>query len=270
MIIYKLENLKNGKVIIGLTTQTLQRRWVQHRSVLRLGRHTNAHLQAAWSADGEASFELSVLETLCGKTKIELQAAEIRWIAHFRSNHRDFGYNLTSGGEGVRDWCPSKEWRMKKSLKMTGKKLPPFTSEHRENLAAARRGTKMHPNSVRALAKYQRENFEAVVKNLDRARAKACPKKRMEALLLARAKFAKLNADPAWRERRKRKVQKSCAIKVIDQYGTVYSSLSDAARAIGSSAINIRQQLRGRYKHNHGYVFRECGLENKLATKTNT
>jgi group I intron endonuclease len=59
--IYIIRNIKNGKVYIGQSGD-LRRRWVQHRSELRGGYHSNSHLQMSWNKYGEKAFKFLVLE----------------------------------------------------------------------------------------------------------------------------------------------------------------------------------------------------------------
>jgi hypothetical protein len=46
-------------------------------------------------------------------------------------------------------------------------------------------------------------------------------------------------------------------IAVKDQHGTVYQSLSIAARQIGTTSGNIRKHLNGKHSHIKGYKFKE-------------
>lgn len=59
--IYQIENEVNGKRYVGSAVD-VRRRWRDHRSLLRHGRHNNPHLQAAFKKYGEVSFAFSVLE----------------------------------------------------------------------------------------------------------------------------------------------------------------------------------------------------------------
>jgi len=47
------------------------------------------------------------------------------------------------------------------------------------------------------------------------------------------------------------------SIAVKDQHGTVYQSLSIAARQIGTTTGNIRKHLNGVHRHIKGYKFKE-------------
>jgi group I intron endonuclease len=51
----------DGRHYVGSTTRT-KVRWSKHRSLLRLGRHSNTPLQTAWTQLGEAAFSFVILE----------------------------------------------------------------------------------------------------------------------------------------------------------------------------------------------------------------
>lgn len=59
--IYIITNTKSGKFYIG-QAGNIEYRFSQHITALRKGKHHNAHLQNAYSKDGEAVFQFDVLE----------------------------------------------------------------------------------------------------------------------------------------------------------------------------------------------------------------
>jgi group I intron endonuclease len=60
-IIYRITCTANGKYYIG-STMNKHQRWARHRKDLRGGKHPNKHMQASWTAHGEAAFVFEVLE----------------------------------------------------------------------------------------------------------------------------------------------------------------------------------------------------------------
>lgn len=95
-VIYKIENLVNGKVYIGQTVRTFKARKDQHLYELRSGIKRNIKLQSSWNKHGESSFEFSVI----GNYPIhQLDEKEIYYIEKYNS-FRD-GYNMTTGGNQV-------------------------------------------------------------------------------------------------------------------------------------------------------------------------
>lgn len=157
-IVYKVLNKTNGKVYIGQTVQKLLRRWNSHISRMNNGSQTYIH--NAMRKYGVDNFEIT--EVFSHPAKLWLDRAEKFWIELFKSNQKEFGYNLTDGGEGTTGWVPSEEWRAKRSKYMTGRKPTDetkeklslaltgrkFTKESIEKRSASRRGKKLSPESV--------------------------------------------------------------------------------------------------------------------------
>lgn len=93
--IYLITNLTNGKVYVGMSSNTRQR-WVDHRKKLRNRTHANPHLQSAWAMYGERSFRFEVLQVESDLTK--LPELEQGYINNLRALDPAHGYNMCSGG----------------------------------------------------------------------------------------------------------------------------------------------------------------------------
>ena len=96
MIIYKITNEINGKVYIGLTTQTLEYSWSRH---LTEGRNikNNKHLYKAMRKYGEHNFVIEQIDE--SNDFAELGELERKYIKMYDSTNAEKGYNLTAGGE---------------------------------------------------------------------------------------------------------------------------------------------------------------------------
>ena len=100
--IYKIENKVNGKVYIGLSSDVLKR-FKAHKSALNRNGHINKHLLSAYNNYGIDNFSFDIIEECEPTNKELLKELEIKNIKKYKANDNRFGYNLTSGGDGVRD-----------------------------------------------------------------------------------------------------------------------------------------------------------------------
>jgi len=113
MIIYKVTNRINGKVYIGQTKQSLQKRWSNHCC-------KNSHCSILHSAIEKYGAENFTVEQIdVAATKDELDKKEIFWISHYNSIAPN-GYNISSGGNGNRGHVPTQKTLMKRSLALKG------------------------------------------------------------------------------------------------------------------------------------------------------
>lgn len=91
-IIYKITNTMDGKVYIGQTIRNFHERYEGS-----LENTKNRYLKRAIDKYGTEVFEVTeVLDT--AETKEELDEKERYYIAFYRSNDRNYGYNITEGG----------------------------------------------------------------------------------------------------------------------------------------------------------------------------
>lgn len=102
--IYKIENKINCKVYIGQSI-AIKKRWQQHKYEARTG-ESQAPLYLALRKYGIENFSFEVLEE-CPQELLDEK--EAFWIAYYKSNDRDFGYNILSGGQNGGVLYPN-EW----------------------------------------------------------------------------------------------------------------------------------------------------------------
>jgi group I intron endonuclease len=124
----------NGKLYIGQTKQSPNKRFYAHKLNLRTGKHTNKHLQSAWDKYGESAFEFSILDKVVFLES--LNNLERFWIKHKNTTNPKFGYNKTSGGETGKVVSP--ESVKKRKLTMVGY----WTAERRADMSAKKKGCK--------------------------------------------------------------------------------------------------------------------------------
>lgn len=97
-LIYLVTNKINNKVYVGLTSTSLKKRWSRHckKAKYKCKNNNGNYFQRAIVKYGKNSWDFKILET-CDSLE-EAEVAETKWIAHFNSNQKEFGYNLTIGG----------------------------------------------------------------------------------------------------------------------------------------------------------------------------
>ena len=97
--IYKITNNVNGKIYIGKTEETVERRFYEHKLCAQ-GRVASKHsrLYSAMKHYGIDMFSVETIDT--ANSKEELCEKEKYYISYFNATCKDIGYNLSPGGEG--------------------------------------------------------------------------------------------------------------------------------------------------------------------------
>jgi group I intron endonuclease len=128
-IIYRATG-PTGKVYIGQTTKTLNRRKSDHACRAKKGDRRGA-FQLALLEYGLNAFQWEQIDTAA--TAEELSRKEKHWIAHYRADDPAHGFNLTAGGTV---FSPTPETRQKISEALKGRHL---SVEHRHKLSKAKK-----------------------------------------------------------------------------------------------------------------------------------
>jgi len=92
-VIYKIENMVNGRVYIGQTVRDYKTRIKEHKYKLKNGTHHNKHLQNAYRKYGFENLQFALLET-CVLDEIDNKEKE--WILKYKE--KSISYNLEDGG----------------------------------------------------------------------------------------------------------------------------------------------------------------------------
>lgn len=142
--IYKIICLTTGKLYIGQTLRTIEKRWKRHIRDAKKGSEHKFH--RAIRKYGEENFTIEELLAVSAPTKKELKAQldslEIEYISRF--NTREKGYNSTDGGEGTAGRVCSEESRERYRQANMGERNPSFgkacSEETKEKVRKARLG----------------------------------------------------------------------------------------------------------------------------------
>lgn len=104
MIIYKLQNKQSGKIYIGQTTRSLEKRLKEHF------RHKKSPISKALRSKGIEGFRATIIDH--AHSREELNEKEKFWISYYDCLVPN-GYNICTGGEGAIGWHPTDEQRSK-------------------------------------------------------------------------------------------------------------------------------------------------------------
>lgn len=169
MLIYKAENIINGKVYIGQTIRTLEERKQQH--LLNAKKGKGYKFQEALRYWGADIFKWTILEEV--NTVQQLNEKENYWIEYYKSYEN--GYNLTQGDSNPMNFEKSKQHHdnvmrskeVREKISKTMKKRIAegnfFTEEHRRKISEKLKGNKHYqghkrtPEAIEATAQARRK-----------------------------------------------------------------------------------------------------------------
>ena len=127
--VYSIRNTVNNKIYIGSCGRKggISIRIAEHRKLLKLGKHWNPHLQAAWNKYGVTRFRFLIVER-CHPD--QCLRREQFWIDKYRSSDNQCGYNICPKAKSVRGMKWSEE--SKRKLSEVAKLRPRNTDETRK------------------------------------------------------------------------------------------------------------------------------------------
>lgn len=158
MIVYLATNTVNGKSYVGKTKRELEQRIVEHQKAATKGSTLAFH--RALRKHGFASFEWKTLHSVGSHD--ELDVFERCCIETYGTLGKG-GYNMTAGGDGIKDYRHTEDAKRRMSINRSGEKNCNFgkkfsdetkrklseshmgnthTEETKQRLAEARRGKK--------------------------------------------------------------------------------------------------------------------------------
>jgi group I intron endonuclease len=227
-VVYCAVNQVNNKIYIGLTSQILKRRIATH--ICKSKNPQNNYFHNALNTHGKDSFKWYVLYQ--SNDINQLKEKETFYINEFKSNDREKGYNLSTGGE-----CPvfnqescEKISKKAKERNLNGENNPFYGKKHseetRKHLSKIRKGIRFGPFT---------KHSEETKKKLSEIRKELC-KDPQHILNMALA-------------------QKRKPLLCVTN-GVEYISMSAAAKELNLSLSGLKFHLN---KKNHlpyyGYVF---------------
>lgn len=132
----------SGKRYIGITSKNPpEKRWLNGRG------YRNEYFKNAISLYGWDNFKHEILYT--GLTKNEAEQKEIELISCYKSNQREYGYNIQSGGKCV--GCVSEETKEKLREKNTGKH---HTEETKKKIGEVHKGKHISDEHIEVIKEF--------------------------------------------------------------------------------------------------------------------
>ncbi len=125
----------NGKSYIGITGNKPEMRWN-----CGSGYYKNQYMHAAIKKYGWKNVKHQIW--FIGLSKKEAERIERKMIALFKSNNRDYGYNITSGGECIGKHSEESKAKMREKLKgrPSCRKGKHLTEETKRKISEAHKG----------------------------------------------------------------------------------------------------------------------------------
>ena len=127
----------SGKVYIGITSQKPEYRWNHGKAYYNNKYFCNAINKYGWD-----NFNHIVIAK--GLTKDEAKWIEIQLIDAYNSANREYGYNISLGGESGNGYIHTSEWKKQMSERIGGENHPLYgkhhTKEARQKISEANRG----------------------------------------------------------------------------------------------------------------------------------
>lgn len=129
-----IHTFPNGKVYVGITSQKPEHRWKNGKKYAYNQLVGRAIEKYGWDAvRHDVLFD--------GLTEPEAKSKEIELIKKYNSQNRNYGYNLTAGGDGMAGFKTYESTKKKLSEINTGKR---HTEESRRKMSEARKGEKAY------------------------------------------------------------------------------------------------------------------------------
>jgi len=231
-IVYCALNTLNNKVYIGYTQQTLNDRKKSHISHAKWEKD-NTYFHNAINKYGKENFQWFVI--FQGFFLEELKEKEKQFIKRFKSNDKQYGYNLTSGGEQCyfNESVKLKISKRAKERGIGGEKNPFYGKRH--SLETRKRWSKIRRGRPCSNPGYTHSN-------------------EIKKILSEKAKIR--NANPEFLLRLKEKAGKPV---ICLNNNIKYLSLKDAAKELSINYSSLKSAFRKNKSHK-GYNFKYANV----------
>ncbi len=253
MVVYKITNKMNGKVYIGQTVRSLEKRWKEHKnSANKTPKYSKMYIHRTINKYGFENFKIEVISR--ANDIEELNYRENYCIRLFNCLAPD-GYNLKTGGNNSR-YCEKSKKKISESHK--GKKV--YNSQKViclnnnmifESQAAA--GKFIGSRSVYDCISGRKEHIKGYVfKKLSDWDGKIWTEKDLK-LFFKKYKqktFSKMSKIRKGKSLEHFKVRVKCV-----NNGKTYNSVTEASEELGLHQPSVSRAAQGTRKQIKGYIF---------------
>lgn len=245
-LVYK-HTAPNGKVYIGVTGQTVEKRWKKGR-----GYCENPYFFKAIQKYGWDNFKHEIL--FHSLTKEEAEEIEINLIREYDSANHEKGYNIALGG---RTALHTEESKQKTSVSVTGFWADPA---NRARMSKAMAGVKRTAESRKRIGEAQKKRFERVderkrisERQKGSTRSEIAKARTSETL---KAFYAKPENKAAYMKAHEGVNRKTHAKRVICiETGEIFEAVVDAEKKTNTDHRNIIAVCKGKRKRAGGYTW---------------
>jgi len=213
-IVYQHQNLINGKRYFGITSQNPERRWGKGGN----GYKSTPHFYSAIQKYGWDNFSHTILYTEL--TQEQAYEIEKYLIATYKTQDRQYGYNILEGGQAT---TIPPEIRDKMSKAMRGNKNGlghPCSEEKKQKISKAQKGRKLTEDHKKKLSEAAKKRHVPCTQDKKEKLSKSYP-----------------NKKPVY-----------CV-----ETNIVYESVQACARELSLYATNVTKVCKGIHKTTGGY-----------------
>ncbi len=148
-LIYKITNLDNGKIYIGQTIASIERRFKQHlkSAFSEDKRFKYLPLSNAIRKHGTERFKIEKIDEADNRN--DLNKKERYWIKKLNAQDKNIGYNICEGGS----WILPHEAQLRAAEKRRGRK---HSKEWKDNISKSKKGKSLSPEHKKHLSENHR------------------------------------------------------------------------------------------------------------------
>lgn len=209
--IYKIVNKINNKIYIGQSVD-INARFSQHKYTIK--KNINHPLYNAFRKYELDNFEFIIIEEIENINDLDLR--ELYWVNHYKSNDRNYGYNIRIDCRTNRGHKYSDESKNKISLSNKGKpawnKGLKMSDEYCKTMSLSQKGKKRKPHTEETKRKIGLGNKNKIVSNEAREKqSKAHKGKKLsaESRLKVSLNHSKYNLGRKFSEETRKKLSES-------------------------------------------------------------